>query len=316
MVLILVGAGDGAWFVNGVMPISSSKTPQRFVVNNGETATQIGQELAKQHIIKDALVFRIYSQVTQSAKNIKPGLFELSENLSIPQIVNKLLAGPTEIWVTIPEGLRREEIAQKFMDSFELTGKLATDFYNQFLSLTQGKEGYLFPDTYLMARDSKPSLAVKVMEDNFQKKYQLAKATQTANLTENQAITVASIVQREAITAEDMQGVAAVLENRLSLGMSLGSDVTLEYALGRQMDGNWWKKDITADDLVLNSSYNTRTNAGLPPTPISNPGLVAIEAALNPPKTDYLYYLSDKDGKLHFARTLDEHNANIEKYLP
>ena|SRR5258708_2184844 len=221
-VLILFGIGVGIWFINGLIPSGSSKTPKRFIVGNGETATQIGQELAREHIIKDALVFRIYSQITQSAKNIKPGLFELSENQSVPEIVNKLLAGPTEIWVTIPEGLRREEIANKFVSGFELTGKVADSFYKEFLRLTDTKEGFLFPDTYLMARDTTPAQVVLALENNFQKQYQIAKSTQTVNLTEMQAITIASIIQREAITPVDMQGVASVLENRLSLGMTLG----------------------------------------------------------------------------------------------
>ena len=311
LVIVFIGA---AWFVNGLSPVGSDKTEKRFVVNEGETANGIGIGLAKNHIIKSALAFRIYSQVTQSAKKIKPGSYELTANLWIPQIITKLLAGPTEVWVTVPEGLRREEIAQKFVDGFELTGTAAETFYNQFLSLTVNKEGYLFPDTYLFARDTKATSVVKFLEDNFDKRYASLSVSNSA-LTKTQVVTLASIVQREAITPEDMQGVASVLMNRYNEGMPFGSDVTLEYALGKQPDGNWWKEGLTVDDLALNSAYNTRLVAGFPPTPISNPGLVALEAAANPQKSDYLYYLSDSDGKLHFAKTLEEHNANIAKYL-
>jgi UPF0755 protein len=154
------------------------------------------------------------------------------------------------------------------------------------------------------------------MEANFDKKYPEAEAVQTAKLSKRQAVILASIVQREAISQSDMQGVASVLENRLAIGMALGSDVTLEYALGYQKDTKtWWKEGLTVDDLALKSPYNTRLTVGLPPTPISNPGLVALKAVLAPPKTNYLYYLSDSDGKLHFAVDLSEHNANIKKYL-
>jgi UPF0755 protein len=313
-VLLLLTVGAGIWFINGLMPVSANATLKRFVIDKGETASQIGINLSKAKLVKSALAFRIYSQVTQAAKIIKPGSYDLSSNLWAPQIVAKLLAGPTEIWVTIPEGLRREEIGQKFVDGLGLTGKEAENFYNQFLKLTEDREGYLFPDTYLVARDVTPQIVVKMMENTFDKKYATL-TTRTTSLSKAQIVILASIIQREAVTAEDMYGVASVLTNRLENGMTFGSDVTLEYALGRQKDGNWWKEDLTIDDLALNSLYNTRIYAGLPPTAISNPGIVAIQAAMNPPKTDYLYYLSDKDGKLHFARTLDEHNALIEKYL-
>lgn len=305
-VVVIVG---GVVFVNELRPLDANKVSKRFVITKGESASQIGQDLAKDHIIKNALVFRIYSQVTQSAKKIKSGSYQLPSNLSVPEVINKLLAGPTEVWVTIPEGLRREEIGDKFSDF--------VNFKKQdFLQITATKEGYLFPDTYLIPLDYSSSQIVKIMEDNFERKYKSVEKSKTTNLNESQVINLASIIQREAITVEDMQNVSSTLQNRLDIGMPLGSDVTLEYALGYQKDEKtWWKKDLTIDDLALKSSYNTRLVAGLPPTPISNPGLVAIEAALNPPHTDYLYYLSDSDGKLHFAQTLEEHNANIQKYL-
>ncbi|CAN5316303.1 endolytic transglycosylase MltG [soil metagenome] len=313
---ILLAVIGGAWFFTGLMPVNNSTDTKRFLISQGESANQIGQELQKENIVKNALAFRIYSQITQAARNIKPGSYELTSNQSVPQIIVKILAGPTEVWVTVPEGLRREEIAQKYVDGFELTDKEADNFYNQFLSLTTNKEGYLFPDTYLFAKDTKPAAVVKIMEDTFDAKYAEAIKTKTTSLTKAEIVNLASIIQREAITPEDMQGVSSALTNRYNIGMPLGSDVTLEYVLGYQKDEQtWWKKDLTADDLLVNSLYNTRLNAGFPPTPISNPGLTAIEAAMNPPQTDYLYYLSDKDGKLHFAQTLEGHNANIEKYL-
>lgn len=311
-IALIVG---GIWFVTNITAAGNDKTLKRFVVEKGETANQIGIDLQKQGLIKSSIAFRIYTQVTQSAKNIKSGSYELSANLWTPQIVDKLLAGPVEVWVTVPEGLRREEVAARFVDGLGLTGSEATKFYNDFLKLTDNKEGFLFPDTYLFVKDATPGSVVNTMEANFNQKYQSVKSTQTNNLSEEEVINLASIVQREAITDSDMQLVAAILLNRKNSGMTLGSDVTLEYALGKQPDGSWWKKDLTIDDLALNSPYNTRLNVGLPPTPVSNPGLVAIKAALNPPQTDYLYYLADKDGKLHFAKTLDEHNANIAKYL-
>src|SRR5258708_8962863 len=174
LIFVILIFGGGAWFLTSLMPVDSNKTLKRFVVNQGETANQIGMELSREHVIKSALAFRIYSQITQTARNIKPGSYELSSNLWQMQIINKLLAGPVEVWVTIPEGLRREEIGSKFVESFELTGKSADDFYSQFLQITAGKEGYLFPDTYLFPKDSTPASIVRVMENNFEKKYVIA----------------------------------------------------------------------------------------------------------------------------------------------
>jgi UPF0755 protein len=153
------------------------------------------------------------------------------------------------------------------------------------------------------------------MKNNFQKKYDSVKDTKTTVLTDAQTIIIASIIEREAIFPEDRPLVASVFMNRLGLGMGLGSDPTVQYALGYQPDTKtWWKKDLTADDLIIDSPYNTRKTAGLPPTPISNPGLSAIEAALKPAETDYLFFFSDKQGHLHFAKTIAGHNANIQKY--
>ncbi len=313
---IFLVAAAGIWFIYGVTPPTSNKTSKRFVIDQGETATAIGQDLAKNNMIRSALAFRIYSQVTQTARNIKPGSYELPGDLWIPQIVAKLLEGPSEVWVTVPEGLRREEVVVKFVNGFELTGKSSDKFSSQFLSLTSNKEGYLFPDTYLFAKDASASAVVTAMENNFESKYKIALKDKTNNLSREEIVTLASIVQREAITPGDMQQVASTLLNRFNLGMPFGSDVTLEYGIGYDTtEKTWWKKDLTMDDLALNSPYNTRLNAGFPPTPISNPGLVALSAAMNPPHTNYLYYLSDTNGKLHFARTLEEHNANIAKYL-
>jgi UPF0755 protein len=315
-VFFIIFVGGGIWLLSSLMPVNSNKSLKRFVIDKGESANQIGMDLSKNNLIKNALAFRIYSQVTQAARKIKPGSYELTSNLWVPQLIDKLLAGPSEVWVTIPEGLRREEISQRFIDGLELTGKSAENFNSLFLALTKGKEGYLFPDTYLMAKDTTPPQAVKVMEDNFNVKYTAASKDKTTSLDKAQIVTLASIIQREAITAEDMQGVSSVLTNRFKEEMPLGSDVTLEYAIGYDStEKTWWKKDLTVDDLALNSPYNTRLIVGFPPTPISNPGLVALQAAMNPPHTNYLYYLSDSDGKLHFAETLEGHNANIEKYL-
>lgn len=315
MVLVLLILGGVFVFYQLGAP-SANKGTQRFIIEKGSSGAVIANNLEKQDLVRNGLIFRLYTKFTGVATRIQSGEYELTSNLSVPSLVATLLKGPTEVWVTIPEGLRREEVVQNIIEDMKLTGARASSFSSDFLNGTQGKEGYLFPDTYLVAISANASTVIKLMEDNFEQKYALAQKNQTVRLTKEQVVILASIVQREAITADDMRGVASVLENRLAIGMALGSDVTVEYGLGYDLVGKtWWKKDLTADDLALNIPYNTRINAGFPPGPISNPGLVALEAVLTSPQTDYLYYLSDSDGKLHFATTLEEHNANIAKYL-
>lgn len=137
----------------------------------------------------------------------------------------------------------------------------------------------------------------------------------TTNLSDFQTIILASIIEKETKFAEDRPLVASVFINRLNIGMALGSDPTVMYALGYDpVSKTYWKKDLTVNDLAINSPYNTRKNPGLPPGPISNPGLSSIEAALKPANTNYLYFFADKQGHLHFATTLQGHQANIQKY--
>jgi len=228
--------------------------------------------------------------------------------MNTQEIATNLTHGTLDIWTTIPEGLRATEIAAI------LKAKIPS--YNaSWVSTLQANEGYLFPDTYLIPRDADINMILALLKNNFQQKFDSVKNSKTTVLTDAQTIIIASIIEREAVFPADRPLVASVLINRLNIGMALGSDPTVMYALGYQADTKtWWKKDLTVDDLAIDSPYNTRKNAGLPPTPISNPGLLSIKAALNPSKTDYLYYFSDKQGHLHFATTIEGHNANIQKY--
>jgi UPF0755 protein len=132
---------------------------------------------------------------------------------------------------------------------------------------------------------------------------------------QNKIVTIASLVEREAQFPEDQKLVASVIYNRLQINMALQLDATVQYAIGYdEKEHTWWKKNVTANDLQINSPYNTRVNPGLPPTPICNPSLSALSAAAHPANSDYLYYVSDSTGHLHFAKTLEQHTANIQKY--
>ena len=307
--LVIFSALTFVWWQNGLQAVNpSNKTSKVFVVNNGEGVREIANNLKTNGLIKDPIVFFLLTKSEGIDKKIQAGNFQLSPSMNAQAIAANLTHGILDIWTTVPEGLRATEIAAI------LKAKIPS--YNEsWVASLAANEGYLFPDTYLIPKDADIDMIVNLMKNNFQKKFDSVRDTKTTVLTDAQTIIIASIIEREAIFPEDRPMVASVLINRLNIGMMLGSDPTVMYALGYQADTKtWWKKDLTVDDLAINSPYNTRKNAGLPPTPISNPGLSAIEAALAPSKTNYLYFFSDKKGHLHFATTIEGHNANIKKY--
>jgi len=307
--LVLFSIITFAWWQNGLQAVNSKdQSPKIFVVKNGEGVREIANNLKSEGFIKDPIVFFLLTKSEGIDKKIQAGDFRLNSTMNAQEIATNLTHGTLDIWVTVPEGLRATEIAGI------LKAKIPN--YNEsWVAILQANEGYLFPDTYLIPRGADIDIIISLMKNNFQKKYDSVIDTKSTVLSDAQTIILASIIEREAMFAADRPLVASVFVNRLNLGMVLGSDPTVMYALGYQADTKtWWKKDLTADDLLVDSPYNTRKNAGLPPTAISNPGLSSIEAALNPAKTDYLYFFADKQGHLHFATNLVGHNANIQKY--
>lgn len=309
ILVVVVALGTFLWWQHGLTAANpNGKTPQIFVVKKGEGVREIANNLKAAGLIKDPVVFFLLTKQQGLDKQIQAGDFRLNPSMNAQTVANNLTHGTLDIWTTLPEGLRADEIAAL------LKAKIPT--YNDSWKATlEDNEGYLFPDTYLIPRDSDIKLVLALLKNNFQVKYDSVKDTKTTDLSEAQTIILASIIEREAMYAQDRPLVASVFINRLNIGMALGSDVTVQYALGYQADTKtWWKKDLTADDLTIDSPYNTRKNPGIPPGPICNPGLSAIEAALNPAKTDYLYFFADTKGHLHFATTIADHNANIQKY--
>lgn len=266
-----------------------------FMVDKGSSITLIGNNLKKAGIIKNATVFKLYIRFTDIQNKIQAGEFELASNLTLIQIIEKLKKGPTEILVTIPEGLRREEIAMKYKEAL----KKDEAFTKEFLSLTAVKEGYLFPDSYLFPQTASPAQVVNRMLATFDQKIK--------DVTYQQLI-VASLLERETFADSEKQIVAGIIYKRLENDWPLQIDATLQY-----IKGDW--KPVYSIDKELNSPFNTYKNLGLPPSPIANAGYSSIMAAINPEESEYWYYIHDEDAKIHFAKDLNEHNANIAKYL-
>lgn len=304
--------GLTTWWTNGISAVNKQdKTKKIFVINKGQGIRQIANDLKKQELIKDPIVFFILVKKLGIEGKIQAGDFKLCPCQNAEDIAKELTHGTIDVWITIPEGIRAEEIAdilQKNITTFEPAWKI---------ELSQN-EGYLFPDTYLIPKDASVNFIVSMLKNNFKNQYTKISTSQTQNqvrLGQKQVVTIASLIEREAKFEKDRPLVSSVISNRLNLGMPLQIDATIQYVLGYQFnEQRWWKKNLTKEDLQIDSLYNTYLHPGLPPTPISNPGLSSLQAAANPANTDYLYYVSDKQGHNHYAKTLEEHNANIRKY--
>lgn len=278
-----------------------------FVVEKGQGVREISNSLKLKGLIKNPIVFFLLVKQLGLDKKIEAGDFRLSPSMTANEIAQDLTHGTLDIWITIPEGKRATEIAEIIKE------KIPT-YNSAWANVLVQNEGYLFPDTYLIPKDANINNVVSQMRNNFEQKYKSLNASKT-KLNKNEIVILASLVERETRFVQDRPLVASVLLNRLEIGMKLDIDATVQYALGySQEEKNWWRKNLTFEDLKISSPYNTYRNAGIPPGPIANPGIEALNAVVNPENTNYIYYISDKTGHLHFAKTLQEHNANIEKY--
>ncbi len=310
LLFIVLGFFLFLWWDRGLQPVNTAdKTNKIFTVKKGTAIREIANDLKKEGFIRDPVVFFLLIKKLGLDGKIQAGDFRLSPSQDAESIAKGLTTGTLDIWVTIPEGKRAEEIADILKE------KMPT-FQESWRAELDANEGYLFPDTYLIPRDADITVISSLLKNTFEKKYAdaLTQNPQTPR-TKEQIVIIASMVEREARLAEDRPLVASVILNRLDIGMALQIDATVQYALGYQADTKtWWKKELSFDDLKLVSPYNTYTHNTLPPTPISNPGADAILAVIKPAKTDYLYYISDKQGHNHYAKTAAEHAANIQKY--
>ncbi|MEK7550631.1 MAG: endolytic transglycosylase MltG [Patescibacteria group bacterium] len=295
--LVLIAVTLVFWFRSNTKSVSSDKNFKDFLIVKGSGASQIGNKLYDEDLIKNPLVFKIYIQISGQAGKIQAGEYRLSPSLSLFEVVTQLLRGPAEIWITIPEGLRREEVAERFSKAL---GKDEV-FTKEFLSSSSDEEGYLFPDTYLFPKTASASAIVNKMTNTFDSR------TSKMNLTRDRVI-LASLVERETKTSQERPIVAGILLNRIEIGMALQVDATLQY-----VNGTWGL--INSSDKKTNSPYNTYKFPGLPPGPIASPGLSSLEAVVNPSDSDYLYYLHNSKGQIYYAKTLAEHNENIRRYL-
>lgn len=278
-------------------PVDPSANFNAIEIKSGSSVKAIAKTLKSNNIIRSENLFVLY--VRFKDLKLKAGDYTLSASQSIPELAQSLTTGrENEIRVTIPEGYRREQIAEVIETKL---GIKQLDF----LSASKGIEGTLFPDTYSFSKDAIAMDVVKVMTDTFVKK------TASLDLSQDDII-LASIVEREALTPAEKPVVAGILKNRLADGWALEVDATIQYIMGKS--GDWWPVPLLGDRKRV-SPYNTYLNRALPPAPIGNPGIVALAAVASPAATPYYFYLHDKTGVIHYATTNAGHVANIAKYI-
>ena len=294
---------------------------ERFVdVPPGMAVGAIAERLAEAGVVQDEVTFRLAVWWTGRARTLKAGEYRFDRPMTVVEVIDKIARGDVYLRpVTFPEGLTIPEMAAIFArqglgkaESFvEAAGEaaLVTDLDPEAADL----EGYLFPDTYSFPRTAGAEDVVRAMVAGFRRTLDaslLAEAT-TQGRTVREVVTLASLIEKETAKADERALVSAVYTNRLRVGMGLQCDPTVIYALSRAdlYDGN-----LTRENLMFDSPYNTYRYAGLPPGPIAAPGKASIEAALRPAEVGYLYFVSRNDGTHMFATTLAEHNRNVREH--
>ncbi|MDO8572536.1 MAG: endolytic transglycosylase MltG [bacterium] len=273
----------------------------------GIPLVDISHTLKAQHLIRSELLFEISVTLRGGERRVQAGDYFFTRPLSSESVARRFTRGEfglTPIRVTILEGAMASEIAHIFKQ------KILNFNESMFLAQAQEKEGYLFPDTYFLHPNISPDESIKIMSENFNKKIAGIKDKINAfGEPLHDIIIMASIIEREAMTPEDRRFVSGILWNRMKIGMPLQVDAAFLYVNGETTAG------LSLEDLKIDSPYNTYRYKGLPKGPIGNPGLDAIMATIEPQTSSYLYYLSDKQGMMHYSKTFEEHKKNKAKYL-
>jgi len=300
-----------------------------FVVRSGEAVSTIAENLQRVGLIRDAKLFGWLVRYWGADGDIQAGVYSLRPSMTMEEIMRQLQHGRmSAVMVTIPEGWRAEEVAAllekvnvvsaaEFMAAVE-QGRSDYPFLGERPpDAPASLEGFLFPDTYQFPQQTTPDRVLDIMLDNWDRRVPsgLRTAAATQHLTLYEVVVLASIVEREAVIPNERPIIAGVYMNRLTNGMYLQADPTVQYAKGyNEITKRWWNPMRQEEGLTVDSPYNTFINPGLPPGPICSPGLAAIRAVLSPTASDYLFFFSKGDGSHAFAATYEEHLRNMEIY--
>lgn len=309
LIVFLVGGGLLWWYDAASALNPQDKERVIFVISPGESVRSIATRLKHDGIIKDQIAFFIQVKLLKRDDALQAGDFRLRPSMNLKTVIEELTHGTLDVWLTTLEGWRAEEIALKLAQEFAIP---ESEF------LKNAREGYMFPDTYLLPKDASASAIASIFLENFHKRIEpdIRGGIEAQGLTFDEGIILSSIVEREGRSDSDRPVIAGILLKRFKNDWPLQADATIQYALGYQPEEKtWWKKQLIEADKHTDSSYNTYSKQGLPPTPIANPGLAAIRATAFPDESSYWYYLHDREGTIHYAETLEEHEVNITQYL-
>ncbi len=300
VLLVLVPILAVVFWFRFIAPPSSDTTSQIISFNNDTPKILAAARLREQGYIRSSTALELILD-----KDIAAGGYNLSKSMNVFEVA-KALHNPQYLWVTVSPGMRKEQIAEKLKEKFNWTDSQMRGFEDY-------PEGTYYPDTYLIDKVAGGAGAAKKMNDRFNEMFApLAPKFLEQNIKNDTAIKIASLIQREAGGKDDMPLIAGIIWNRLLKNMLLQIDASNQYAKGTS--GNWWPP-IYGSDLRDDNPYNLYFYKGLPPTAISNPGLPAIEAVLNPEETECFFYLHDRSKQIHCSVTYEEHLENIENYL-
>jgi UPF0755 protein len=303
-----------------------------FIINTSLSGQKLAVRLENEGLVKKAWVFGFLLQ-TKNVKEIKPGGYRVSKSMGVWELAKIFVADPDLVWITVPEGWRKEQIGERLAKALGWGDDQLADWVQKYTAMDYDRlEGVYFPDSYLIPKDEDGLAIAKRFQDRFEEKIAPYYDDFLAqNIKWTTGLTLASVIQREAAGTHDMKLIAGILWNRLLDGMRLQVDATVQYVrddishYGVARDhyqplefytsqGSWWAP-IKPEDKNIASPYNTYRNEGLPPHPICNPGLAAIEAVLAPEETDCFYYLHAPNRQIYCAPTYQEHLENIDKYL-
>ena len=289
-------------------------------IQDGMSTAEIADKLAEKNIISSSLKFRVLSRIRGYDDKMKPGTYVFSAGMNDEEVFQKILNGEKHlVTFTIPEGFGVKDIAKRLYEldiadeeDFLTAAKTFAPYgyMKRHKNVIYSAEGFLFPDTYSIESDASVEEILQIMAGNFDNRInqEIRRQLEEKNLSIYELATMASLVEREVRYPEDRAIVAQVFFKRLQLNMPLQTDASLQYLMDAP------KEDVSIDDTKIESPYNTYIYAGLPPGPIANAGMEAIEAVLNPADTDYLYFVADRQGHNHYSDTYDEHLNLVAQY--
>lgn len=306
---ILISVFFYLFYREGSLPVNKKSTVFKiFVIKQGDPLDTIVNNLASEGLIRNKIVFYLIVKKLGIERKIQAGDFKISANMNAQEVATNLTHGTIDIWLTLIEGMRKEEMAQVISKTLDIP---------EIEIVKTTKEGYIFPDTYMLPKNATMDNVLSIIESNDKFVNVIKTISKKSKLTEKEVMILASLVEREARQPATREKIAGIILKRYKADWPLDLDATLQYVLGYQpLEKTWWKNSLTDEDKKIDSPYNTYKNKGLPPEPICNPSLSSIEAVLNAnPNTPFWYYLTDKNGVMHYAVTLEEHEANIRKYL-